>query len=192
MKNSCCMVVILRNAWEFRVQLLNNLALCMRWHRQHDFCWKTRCSRMWSQEVKKVKLSLYRPGEALGIPGGWGPRISRQSAHEVGKVVSPTHQPYAGNFYIHKFLKKLGGVYASKLISIDQCNGEPPYSIWDSMADDGSESCCYTTNSTGHHDNTLQNVTSPGSRPSHSRCVNWCAKHSAITPSGHEFGPEGT
>jgi hypothetical protein len=41
----------------------------------------------------KVKLSRYRPGEAPGVPGGSGSRISRQSAHEGGKVVSPTHRP---------------------------------------------------------------------------------------------------
>jgi hypothetical protein len=41
----------------------------------------------------KVKLSRYRPGQALGVRGVWGSRISRQSAHEDGKVVSPRHRP---------------------------------------------------------------------------------------------------
>jgi hypothetical protein len=47
----------------------------------------------WQCHHVKVKLSCYRPGEALGIPEGWGSRISRQSAHDGGKVVSPTHRP---------------------------------------------------------------------------------------------------
>ena len=45
-------------------------------------------------EIKEtVNPSLCRAGEALTVPGGGDYQISRQSAHEGRKVVSPKHCP---------------------------------------------------------------------------------------------------
>jgi hypothetical protein len=40
-----------------------------------------------------ITQSCCMPGQDLSVPGGRGSQILRQSAHEGGKVVSPTHRP---------------------------------------------------------------------------------------------------
>ena len=47
----------------------------------------------------KVKVSHYRPGQALRVPGGRVSQILRQTAQENGKFVSLTHRPplHTGN-----------------------------------------------------------------------------------------------
>jgi hypothetical protein len=50
-------------------------------------------STLLASKQLKIKQSLYRPGQALRAAAGWGCQISRQSAHEGGKVVSTTHRP---------------------------------------------------------------------------------------------------
>jgi hypothetical protein len=51
-------------------------------HRCHKLCLEL-----------KVKLTLHRPGQAPGLQEFEAPRISRQSSHESGRVVSPNQRP---------------------------------------------------------------------------------------------------
>jgi len=58
------------------------------------FCWILPFTLYMSTVSKqKLKQSHYRPAQAQRVPGGWGSQIALQSAHEGGKVVSPTHRP---------------------------------------------------------------------------------------------------
>jgi hypothetical protein len=55
--------------------------------------WQACWNRKKGPSRVKIKQFLYRPGQVLRVPGGWGSKISRQSAHDGGKVVSPIHWP---------------------------------------------------------------------------------------------------
>ena len=48
--------------------------------------------KQWRIQQVKVTQSLYRPGQALRVPGGWGSQILKQLAHEAlctGRLYPP-------------------------------------------------------------------------------------------------------
>ena len=53
--------------------------------------WKNKT--LFLSKCGKCVKSKAIPVQSLRVPGGLDSQISRQSAHEGGKVVSPTHQP---------------------------------------------------------------------------------------------------
>ena len=75
-----------------------------------------------------VKQSHYRPGQALRFPGVSGYQISRQSALEDGKVVSPTHRPplrsrkYSWYSFLLEAESTQGHIAAGRIMSMKNSN----------------------------------------------------------------------
>ena len=87
------------------------------------------CFRKYFAHVNvKVKQSHYGPGQALTVPGGWGSQISRQSALQGAKVVSPTHRPplpsgnIPGTHFCQRLSRSQGHSAAGSITSIKNSN----------------------------------------------------------------------
>jgi hypothetical protein len=81
---------------------VTNFRCCWEYHDVQVFLRKKKYQNPWLPaelyfNVKAVPLqSLGRP---WGFQKGWGSQISRRSAHEGGRIVSPTHRPVKQSHY---------------------------------------------------------------------------------------------
>jgi hypothetical protein len=101
----CCLLLSWKS-WNWFQCVVGGVLICFCFHMVAD--------------VRSIKGKAI-PVQDLRVLGGWGSQISRQSAHEVGKVVSPTHRPPPGNisgtrFWVNpRALVRPEGLYQRKI-----------------------------------------------------------------------------
>ena len=77
----------------------------------------------------KLKQLHYKPGQAQTFPRVWDSQISGQSAHEGGKVISPTYRPplppqgnIPGNHFCYRLSRPQGHSAAGRFMSMNNSN----------------------------------------------------------------------
>jgi hypothetical protein len=81
----------------------------------HEF-WGTRLLSVFYLSKIKIQQSHYRPGKALRVSRGWGSQISRLSAYEGGKFISPTHWPHLSPHFCYRLIRPQGHSAAGRIV----------------------------------------------------------------------------
>ena len=109
-----------RQQWPPRRKKNGDLSIVFQSGRAKDLS-----AHLYLTPYKKVKPSLYRPGQEVDDP-----RISTQSTHEGGTVVSPKHRPslhprlHSGTHFCYRLSRPQGHSAAGMITSMKNPNNQ--------------------------------------------------------------------